>query len=152
MDTQPPQLFFLSRCTGPFFSRFLGPAAVRPATAYQWRHHLRPRAGFQKEQIAAGFPSWASGYSLIFWEPSEISNVIAQSRGIYSIYFFSMFPSEPRKMTEAGLNSLPHLFPHWNDASMREPQQTTCLKSPEPPQSNHFFGVWIKWIAAMTPQ
>ena len=37
-----------------------------------------------------------------------------------------MFPSEPRKMTEAGLNSLPQLFPHWNDASMRETQQTTC--------------------------
>ena len=44
-----------------------------------------------------------------------------------------MFPSEPRKMNEAGLNSLPHLFPHWNDASMREPQQqTTCLKPLEP--------------------
>ena len=63
---------------------------MRPAAAYQWRHHLRPRAGFQKEQIAAGFPSWASGYSLIFWEPSEISNVREPKVVAYILFVFDV--------------------------------------------------------------
>ena len=129
-DTQPPQLFFSVALHGPILfpiSGACGASCHGLQMASSSSSSRRLSKGADRGWISLGI-----GLQLDFLG-SEISNVrepkVVAYFHIYSIDFliFSMFPSEPWKMTEAGLNSLPHLFPHWNDASMREPQQqTTC--------------------------